>query len=83
MTVLLLSVGAISYTQGDRAWAEWMSWVLLEEEGRRGLVQAWDFVPGSNWVQRMHNGITIAERTIRCRASPNAVRAVLALLCSR
>lgn len=53
----------VSYTQTDRAWAEWIAWVL-EEEGRRVLIQAWDFVAGSNWVQRMREGVTGAERTI-------------------
>ena len=29
-----------------------------------GLVQAWDFVPGSNWIQGMQAGVTRAARTI-------------------
>jgi TIR domain len=37
----------VSYTQADRAWAEWIAWIL-EEDRYRVLVQAWDFVPGSN-----------------------------------
>ncbi|GAA3449696.1 FxSxx-COOH system tetratricopeptide repeat protein [Dactylosporangium matsuzakiense] len=53
----------VSYTQADRAWAEWIAWEL-EEDHHRVLVQAWDFVPGSNWMQGMQNGITRAERTI-------------------
>ncbi len=53
----------ISYTQADRAWAEWIAW-LLEEDGHRVLVQAWDFVPGSNWIQRMQDGASRAARTI-------------------
>ncbi len=53
----------VSYTQGDRPWAEWISWVL-EEAGYRILVQAWDFTPGSNWIVGMHNGIRRAARTI-------------------
>jgi hypothetical protein len=53
----------ISYTQADRSWAEWAAWVL-EEAGYRVLVQAWDFVPGSNWVQEMHTGTRDAARTI-------------------
>jgi tetratricopeptide (TPR) repeat protein len=28
------------------------------------LVQAWDFVPGTNWIQSMQEGATRAERTI-------------------
>ncbi|EIV93908.1 toll/interleukin-1 receptor domain-containing protein [Frankia sp. QA3] len=53
----------VSYTQADRAWAEWIAWVL-EEAGFRVLVQAWDFVPGSNWVAGMDVGIARAARTI-------------------
>ncbi|WP_416219215.1 toll/interleukin-1 receptor domain-containing protein [Frankia sp. Cas4] len=33
----------ISYTESDRAWAEWVAW-QLEVAGYRVLVQAWDFV---------------------------------------
>jgi hypothetical protein len=53
----------VSYTQADRAWAVWVAWVL-EEAGYRVLVQAWDFVPGSNWVSRMQDGTERAERTV-------------------
>ena len=53
----------VSYTQADRAWAEWIAW-QLEADGHRVLVQAWDFVPGTNWVQSMQEGVTRAERTI-------------------
>jgi tetratricopeptide (TPR) repeat protein len=53
----------ISYTQADRAWAEWMAWVL-EEDGHTVLIQAWDFVPGSNWIQGMRAGVLSAGRTI-------------------
>jgi hypothetical protein len=53
----------VSYTQADRAWAEWIAWTL-EEDGHQVLVQAWDFPPGSNWVQGMHSGIQDAARTI-------------------
>ena len=53
----------ISYTQADRAWAEWIAW-QLEEDRYRVLVQAWDFVGGSNWVTRMQDGVTRADRTI-------------------
>jgi hypothetical protein len=53
----------VSYTQADRAWAEWIAWVL-EEDGHRVLVQAWDFVPGSNWIQGMQAGVAGAARTI-------------------
>jgi hypothetical protein len=53
----------ISYTQADRAWAEWMAWVL-EEDGHTVLIQAWDFVAGSNWIQGMRAGVSGSARTI-------------------
>jgi hypothetical protein len=53
----------VSYTQADRAWAEWIAWVL-EEDGHRVLIQAWDFVSGRNWIHGMQGGVAGAERTI-------------------
>jgi tetratricopeptide (TPR) repeat protein len=53
----------VSYTQTDRPWAEWIAWVL-EEAGYRVLIQAWDFVPGANWIQGMQSGTSDADRTI-------------------
>ena len=53
----------VSYTQADRSWAEWIAWIL-EENGYRVLVQAWDFVPGTNWTQHMQDGTAHAARTI-------------------
>jgi hypothetical protein len=64
----------VSYTQADRVWAEWIAWVL-EEDGHRVLVQAWDFVPGSNWVQGMQAGTRDAARTIAL-LSPDYLRSV-------
>jgi hypothetical protein len=53
----------VSYTRADQPWAEWIAWVL-EEDGHRVLIQAWDFVPGSNWIQGMQAGTRDAARTI-------------------
>jgi WD40 repeat protein len=53
----------ISYTSADRRWAEWIGW-QLEEAGYRVLVQAWDIVPGANFVERMDRAIHDAARTI-------------------
>lgn len=53
----------VSYTQADRAWAEWIAW-LLEEDGYRVLVQAWDMVAGSNWISRVDQGVACARRTV-------------------
>jgi TIR domain/NACHT domain len=53
----------VSYTQADQPWAEWIAWIL-EEAGYRVLVQAWDMVPGSNWTDRMDEGVQRSVRTI-------------------
>jgi hypothetical protein len=64
----------VSYAQADQLWAEWIAWTL-EEDGYRVLVQAWDFVPGSNWVQGMQAGTTGADRTIAV-LSPRYLKSV-------
>jgi tetratricopeptide (TPR) repeat protein len=53
----------VSYTQVDRAWAEWIAWEL-ERDGYRVLIQAWDMVAGANWVNSMQEGVARAARTI-------------------
>jgi hypothetical protein len=53
----------ISYTSTDRAWAEWVAW-QLEDEGWTTVLQAWDFSPGDNFIQRMRDALEQADRTI-------------------
>jgi tetratricopeptide (TPR) repeat protein len=53
----------VSYAEADRGWAEWIAW-QLEDVGFRVLLQAWDFVPGSNWISTMHAGVQHAIRTV-------------------
>lgn len=53
----------VSYTKTDRPWAEWIAWEL-EEDGYATVLQDWDFRPGQNFVLRMHQAATQAERTI-------------------
>jgi tetratricopeptide (TPR) repeat protein len=53
----------ISYTQADRAWAEWIAWVL--EAAQQSLrIQAWDFGAGKNFVVEMDTATREAERTL-------------------
>jgi hypothetical protein len=59
----------ISYNHADQDWAEWVAWVL-EEEGYKTVLQAWDFPPGSNFVAKMHEAAKLSERTIAI-LSPN------------
>lgn len=53
----------VSYTQADRAWAEWIAWVL-EEAGWTCILQAWDFAPGRSFVQAMHDALIRARRVL-------------------
>ena len=53
----------ISYNKADRAWAEWIAWVL-EEAGYKVVIQAWDFRPGSNFVLEMNQALKEAERVL-------------------
>jgi tetratricopeptide (TPR) repeat protein len=53
----------ISYTSPDRVWAEWVAW-QLEDEGWTTVLQAWDFTPGHNFIERMRDALEQADRTI-------------------
>ncbi|MEU4732480.1 TIR domain-containing protein, partial [Streptomyces sp. NPDC023588] len=47
----------ISYSPADEPWAAWIAWTL-EEAGYRTVVQAWDFVPGTNFIDFMDRGVS-------------------------
>src|SRR4051812_35917812 len=53
----------ISYTGRDRAFAEWVAW-CLEQAGYSIIIQAWDFLPGSNFVYEMDNALKQAQRVV-------------------
>ena len=53
----------ISYTRSDQAWAEWIAWTL-EAAGYSTVIQAWDFLAGSNFVLEMQRAATEANQTI-------------------
>ena len=53
----------VSRTGADAAWAQWIAW-QLEAKGYRVVVQDWDFGPGVNFVHKMQQASTDAERTI-------------------
>ncbi|MCT4563542.1 MAG: FxSxx-COOH system tetratricopeptide repeat protein [Maledivibacter sp.] len=53
----------ISYTHSDEKWATWVA-KTLEDEGYTTTIQAWDFNPGSNFVQKMHEATINCDRTI-------------------
>jgi TIR domain len=53
----------VSYTKTDKAWAEWIAWTL-EAAGYSTVIQAWDFLAGSNFVLEMQRAAIEANRTI-------------------
>ncbi|HET8680479.1 MAG TPA: TIR domain-containing protein [Micromonosporaceae bacterium] len=46
----------ISYSPTDERWATWIAWEL-ELAGYRTMLQAWDFVAGTNFIDFMDRGI--------------------------
>ncbi|MFJ8478128.1 TIR domain-containing protein [Kitasatospora sp. NPDC094011] len=58
----------ISYSPADERWATWIAWTL-EESGYRTFLQAWDFVPGTNFVDFMDRGITESAAVIALLSS--------------
>jgi Tfp pilus assembly protein PilF len=53
----------VSYTEVDRAWAEWIAW-QLEQAGYSVFVQAWDILPGQDFVHEMHRVSQRARQTM-------------------
>ncbi len=53
----------VSRAGADTAWAQWIAW-QLEANGYRVVIQDWDFGPGVNFVHKMQQASTDAERTI-------------------
>src|SRR5262245_51816689 len=53
----------VSYTQTDRAWAEWIAWEL-EGAGLTTRLQAWDFAAGQDWAHEMQRAATTARQTV-------------------
>lgn len=50
----------ISYTSADSEWAEWIA-AELGAAGYSTLIQAWDFVPGMDFLHKMQEGIASAR----------------------
>ena len=53
----------ISYNHHDKEWAEWIAYTL-EAEGYDVILQAWDFVPGSNIPIEMHEALNNSSKVI-------------------
>ncbi len=53
----------ISYSPADERWATWIAWEL-ETAGYSTMLQAWDFVPGTNFIDFMDRGVSKATVVI-------------------
>ena len=53
----------VSYSPADERWATWIAW-QLETAGYRTMLQAWDFVPGTNFIEFMDRGLSEAAAVI-------------------
>ncbi|NDU77481.1 TIR domain-containing protein, partial [Actinomadura sp. DSM 109109] len=53
----------ISYSPADERWASWIAW-QLEAAGHRTMMQAWDFVPGTNFIDYMDRGLSEAKAVV-------------------
>ncbi len=53
----------VSYTQADRAWAEWLAWEL-EAAGYTTVLQAWDMPAGTAFVHAMDQAVQTTHHTI-------------------
>jgi WD40 repeat protein len=53
----------VSYSPADERWATWIAWEL-ESAGYRTMMQAWDFVPGTNFIDFMDRGVSEAAVVI-------------------
>lgn len=53
----------VSYSPADTAWATWIAWEL-EAAGYRTMIQAWDFVPGTNFIDFMDRGVSEAALVV-------------------
>jgi hypothetical protein len=53
----------VSYTQADRAWAEWLAWEL-EAAGYSTLLQVWDMPAGTAFVHAMDQAVRRTRYTL-------------------
>jgi hypothetical protein len=66
----------VSYTQADRAWAEWLAWEL-EAAGYTTVLQAWDMPAGTAFVHAMDQAVR-TTRHVLLVLSPACLRSEMA-----
>jgi WD40 repeat protein len=68
----------ISYSPADERWAAWIAWEL-ESAGYRTMLQAWDFVAGTRFIDFMDRGIRDAALVVAV-LSPHYLRSTYGAL---
>jgi TIR domain-containing protein/helix-turn-helix protein len=58
----------VSYSAPDREWAEWIAYQLTEA-GYSVELDAWDWMPGDNYIVKMQQAIARADRIIAVLSS--------------
>jgi tetratricopeptide (TPR) repeat protein len=53
----------VSYTQADRAWAEWLAWEL-EAAGYTTMLQAWDMPAGTAFLHTMDQAVQTTHHVV-------------------
>ncbi|HYJ89659.1 MAG TPA: toll/interleukin-1 receptor domain-containing protein, partial [Pyrinomonadaceae bacterium] len=53
----------ISYTKVDEDWAKWIAWELKKQRFTC-IIQAWDFNPGSSFIEQMSTAIDKSKQII-------------------
>src|SRR5512144_2919219 len=53
----------VSHAGRDQVWAEWLAW-QLSQAGYTVELGAWDWVPGQDFVARMEEVLTRADRLL-------------------
>jgi hypothetical protein len=53
----------VSYSQADRAWAEWLAWEL-EAAGHTTVLQAWDMPAGTACVHAMDQVVQATRHVV-------------------
>ena len=53
----------VSYTQNDRAWAEWVAFEL-KALGNTVIIQAWDIHSGHNFALEMQKAAANSDHTV-------------------
>jgi hypothetical protein len=66
----------VSYTKPDKEWAEWVVWVL-EQRGYTCFAQFTSIAPGSDFVQRMNDGLR-RSRQMLAILSPDYLKSEIA-----